>query len=449
MKHFAPILALALLSAGAAQADIPAKAFYFGVRGGGNIVLDDWDLSPVGNGKVGPTTGGLVGGHLGFQFNPWVALELGVDWLPTTHSETDESNSVLSYRGDILISLMRGDWVPYVDVGGGAYHAISGDLSEDIDFHLHYGLGLRGMLADWLALRIDVRHMTTDGYNGEAGNIASNLEVTAGLDFYLWRESHAPEIPDTDKDGILDPQDACPRAAGPAATQGCPDSDGDGIIDDRDKCPQRKGTAALDGCPDTDGDSITDALDKCPAKPGPRATGGCPDSDGDGIVDSLDKCPTQAGPAKTNGCPDSDGDGIVDHEDRCPTQAGIPEEQGCLPKEVAEKFSGAFEGIYFSAGSAKIRSKSFKVLKTAAVLLKKWPSVRVRIEGHTDDRGNDKKNLKLSQARAASVKAWLVEQGIAPNRMVSVGFGEKKPIADNKKKDGRAKNRRIEFQIIQ
>ncbi|WP_020569590.1 OmpA family protein [Neolewinella persica] len=127
--------------------------------------------------------------------------------------------------------------------------------------------------------------------------------------------------PDTDMDGVPDVDDKCPEEVGPATSMGCPDTDGDGIIDADDKCPMDIGTKAMMGCPDADGDGVPDAEDKCPADPGTAAMMGCPDTDGDGVADHLDKCPDEPGTTK-EGCPDADGDGVADGDDACPDQAG-------------------------------------------------------------------------------------------------------------------------------
>ena len=73
--------------------------------------------------------------------------------------------------------------------------------------------------------------------------------------------------------------------------------------------------------------------------------------------------------------------------------------------------------------------------------------IEIRIEGHTDSQGSSSYNLRLSQDRAASVRAYLIQQGIAPDRMESVGFGEERPVDTNDTPEGRAVNRRVEFHI--
>ena len=118
-----------------------------------------------------------------------------------------------------------------------------------------------------------------------------------------------------------------------------------------------------------------------------------------------------------------------------------------MPEEVRKSFEGALEGIYFKTGSAEIQERSFPVLDRTVETLMKYEGVAVAIEGHTDSRGKDDANRDLSQRRADSVRDYLVSKGIAADRLSTEGFGEDKPIASNKSKRGRAKNRRIEFRI--
>jgi len=102
-------------------------------------------------------------------------------------------------------------------------------------------------------------------------------------------------------------------------------------------------------------------------------------------------------------------------------------------------------GILFDSGSAVIRSGSNKVLRTVLVLFKEDPSLRMRIEGYTDDRGNAQANTKLSEQRALAVKRWLSGHGVSPMRLEAKGLGASNPIASNDTPEGRAQNRRVEF----
>ncbi len=231
------------------------------------------------------------------------------------------------------------------------------------------------------------------------------------------------------------------------------DRDGDGVVDAEDKCPDTPGLASLQGCPDRDGDGIADADDKCPDVAGLAKYQGCPipDTDKDGINDEQDKCPTVPGVARYQGCPvpDTDADGVNDEEDKCPTRPGPASNQGCpeISKEVVEKVNYAAKNVFFATGSYKLLAKSNKSLNDVAALMKADESLMLDIDGHTDDVGANDKNQILSENRAKSVKDYLVKQGVAENRLFSTGYGEDKPVADNKTAAGRAKNRRTEITV--
>jgi len=235
-----------------------------------------------------------------------------------------------------------------------------------------------------------------------------------------------------------------------------PDSDGDGITDDKDKCPNQFGLAKYEGCPipDSDGDGINDELDKCPNVAGVAKYDGCPipDSDGDGVNDEMDKCPNQAGPASNDGCPvsDRDSDGIPDAEDRCPDVAGIAANNGCpeVPANVSKSLGNAASRISFTGRTLTLRNTSTAALDEIVALMKEHPGLRIRVEGHTDNVGNEDDNEDLSSERAKAVKDYIVSKGIDESRVEKEGYGETMPIADNNTAAGRAKNNRIEIKII-
>lgn len=473
------VAAMIAFSVPSANADLPDASVYVGIYGGGHLSFGDWSMGDIRSEGVDLEDAGVVGLRLGGQFLQWLSLEAHLGYLPGQSGETtrndingnpvdvaERSAHILDYGGMLRFMAPMETVGIYLGVGGGGYTVVGGDIGEATDWHADAALGAQIMLHDLVAMRIEARHIFTPGVQDEA----YNFELTLGFDFFAWRTEDdrdgdgiddevdacpdtpgvesAKGCPDKDGDGIADSTDECPDVAGPADTGGCPDKDGDKIKDSADRCPEVPGVAEFKGCPDTDNDSIADPDDKCPKVPGIAQFNGCPDTDKDGIQDSADKCPKQPGPAKTQGCPDADGDGIADSEDKCPKVFGLVENQGCLPKVVAEKFQGAMKGIYFKTGKSDIKKQSFKVLDEAIAIMNQYKSVRVRVEGHTDDRGSDEKNLELSQARAASVKTYLVSKGIAADRIDSAGFGETKPIASNKTGKGRAENRRIEFRVI-
>jgi len=178
------------------------------------------------------------------------------------------------------------------------------------------------------------------------------------------------------------------------------------------------------------------------------------DRDGDGIPDRDDQCPREPGPAPTGCPPDDDEDGIPNVEDKCPTEPetrnGFEDDEGC-PDIVPEEFedlAGILEGIHFDTNKDVIKPDSKPILDRAVEVLQKYPQVRIEVSGHTDSNGEYEHNVDLSQRRAESVKNYLIEHGIAAERIETRGAGPNEPIATNDTKDGRAQNRRIEVKIL-
>ena len=266
-------------------------------------------------------------------------------------------------------------------------------------------------------------------------------------------------------------------------TRACPetvkDADHDGIPDDVDKCPteaeDKDGFEDEDGCPDLDNDNdgIPDTVDKCPNEPedfnGFEDEDGCPDAsrdtDGDGIPDWTDKCPNEPedkdGYQDEDGCPDYDNDldGIPDNLDKCPNEPetinGFEDEDGCpdkgasLVKLTKDKIE-IKDAVYFDTNSDVIQARSFALLDQVAAVLKNHVEIsKLRVEGHTDSQGKADYNLELSQRRASSVRAYLINKGISAERLDAVGFGLTKPIASNATARGRDRNRRVEFVIVE
>ncbi len=287
-------------------------------------------------------------------------------------------------------------------------------------------------------------------------------------------------VVDSDGDGIVDGVDLCPMEAedrdGFEDVDGCPDldNDADGVADGVDGAPDVSGFGACreapedadgfedqDGCPDldNDGDGVPDVRDGAVDDKG---FGGCRDvaEDLDGFVDE-------------DGCPevDNDGDGVPDLLDGAVDASGFGgcrdaaetvneyrDEDGCpddAPKSVrVTRFKiEILEKVFFETNKASIKAQSFKLLDEVARVLVEAPALtKVQVEGHTDWNGGLEYNDTLSQARAQSVVDYLEDRGVAPGRLVAMGYGERRPLVDGpagRREPGLSMNRRVEFVILE
>ena len=391
------------------------------------------------------------------------------------HAETKLTSHNVTIFGLVgqLMLQRPGRFTPFIAAGASSRMSVSNLLGDDTDRPLHVGAGFRIFATNSIAIRVDGRFLRGPSSNDPYTLDASYGELMVGLSFNPTSSKSATtatvEDPDPDKDGVLGRADACPTEAG-TNPDGCPtkDTDNDGIMDAADKCVGEPETVNTfqdeDGCPDTlpdtDADGLDDTKDKCPAeaedKDGFQDEDGCPDpdNDADGQMDGLDKCPAEPGPPENAGCPDTDadGDGVVDRLDNCPQEAGAKDNQGCKKKQlvvITKDQLKILDQVYFKTNSAKLDKKSNKLLDNMAFVLKAHPEiVKIRIEGHTDDVGDDAKNLTLSQQRAESVVAYLTGAGVEVSRFEAVGFGETKPLVEGKTKKARSANRRVEFNVV-
>ena len=245
------------------------------------------------------------------------------------------------------------------------------------------------------------------------------------------------------------------------------DRDGDGIADSSDRCPDVRetynGFEDQDGCPDdpdTDKDGIPDSRDACMLEPedqdGYLDDDGCPDldNDADGIRDTKDKCPNQAedpdGFEDDDGCPedDNDRDTVADVYDECPNTPGQPNgvRPGCPSLIiVTAREIRITQQIQFDFNKSTIRPVSFPILDAVKDALVVNPRISIEVQGHTDNVGQATYNLKLSQQRADSVRAYLSFHGVEASRLVSKGFGMTQPLVPNNAESNRALNRRVQF----
>ncbi len=141
---------------------------------------------------------------------------------------------------------------------------------------------------------------------------------------------------------------------------------------------------------------------------------------------------------------DSDGDGIPDSKDNCPNKAGSAVNGGC-PDVVAAEPTFNYKNILFEFNSSVLKTSSYQVLDEIAREMKKFPSMKFNLNGHSSAEGTEKRNLTLSIDRATAVKSYLVTAGINANNLITKGFGETMPLASNDTESGRQLNRRVEI----
>ena len=355
----------------------------------------------------------VLGGRLGYFPLRFFGIEAEGTFMPTSVRDTGRGANLWAVRGHGIAQLGLWSITPFVLVGGGVL-AVSSPreaLGSNIDQAFHVGLGAKIYINRWVQARVDLRNVVHPRQGVGAG-ATNSPEILFGLNFTLGRRRDREEPPapppvvvlsDRDGDGFFDEDDACPDEPG-VAPDGCPvgDRDADGFPDDEDACPDEPGVEP-DGCPDLD-------------------------ADGDGIPIPQDQCPDE--PETFNGFEDEDG---------CPDT---------LPEEVTS-FEGTLEGVFFDVGKATLRPQSRSKLDEAVAVMQRNPGFHVEISGHTDSTGNRDLNMELSRSRAESVKAYLVEHGIPGDRIHTRGAGPDEPIDSNTSKDGRARNRRIEFRVLE
>jgi outer membrane protein OmpA-like peptidoglycan-associated protein len=393
----------------------------------------------------------LYGARLGYFVTDTVSFEPSYQML-FTEIGAGTGMRIDSVRFNLLYNFMPEKvFRPFLTLGLGWEHTNVYRTAKSDDLGVNAGLGFRYFFADWVAARVDGRLVYVN-LGSPVNQRQYNVEATGGISFFFGTKA----AKDGDGDGVPDKTDKCPETPKGASVnaEGCPsDADGDGIYDGIDQCADTLKGAKVDakGCPlDGDGDGIPDGLDQCPdtAKDVKVDDRGCAnDADADGVTDNLDKCPGTPKGATVNaeGCPlDADADGVADYLDQCPnTEKGKQvDAKGC---PLVTKARGVLKGVNFKFGSAELAATSFKVLDETAAALNEFPEVKVEVQGHTDSTGPAEANTKLSQARAQAVMDYLVGKGVDAKRLTAKGYGPDKPIADNKTKVGRAKNRRVEL----
>jgi len=415
------------------------------------------------DGKQHLETMPVVGVRAGYNFTDRLGAEGVFDYVKTEGTRSTNKSDVYNYHADLLYHFIPSSKVvPFLMAGYGGITLKPENAKRETKGAFNYGAGLKYALTEKTELRGEVRHIlfkTTETLN--------NLEYGIGLGFLFGGAkplpapvaAPAPAPPAPAPAPVVEQPKAVPVVP-TAALSATPNS----II---------KGSPATLSwtCKDSTSAEINPEIGKVadkgsqevvPSKAtdytltcsgiGGKATSSAKvdvmeivvkDSDNDGVLDNIDKCPdTPAGvKVDTKGCPiDTDRDGVPDYLDKCPeTPAGMPvDKEGCHPETLTIKLD-----VQFDTAKADIKKKYHDEIGRVAEFLTKYPTVTGAIEGHTDDVGDAGMNKKLSQRRADSVMKYLVEKyKIDSKRLTSVGYGEEKPVADNKTVEGRQQNRR-------
>lgn len=412
-----------------------------------------WGIG-IGVGLYGTTNDGGLGFmpelYLGKYLSPKFDILLKTD-LGLFRSELKNNLDLVNPSLDLRFKLSDESkkFRPYLYAGPGY-------LWDNAETGLNFNLGVGGKyyFNPATALYVDAGYINGIEVTQGTETIRDNIwKATVGLEFDFGKAT------DSDMDGVSDKKDKCPNTPTGVAVDanGCPvDTDGDGVADYIDDCPTVAGVSSLKGCPDSDKDGIADKDDACPDVAGIASLKGCPDSDGDGVTDKNDKCANTPKGYKVDasGCPlDQDNDGVLDAEDNCPTVAGPKENKGCPVKEkTAEEIEAAkmkIDPVYFDSNKSTYLPTEKAKIDNLVNLLKENANYNVNVKGYADSQGNDNYNLNLSNNRVSSVVSAITKNGVKKNRIaLKKGFGEANPAATNDTEEGRALNRRVEFEVI-
>ena len=354
---------------------------------------------------------------LAFEANVWrlrFGVNLGYRWQASRENYPADLGQRLTY-GLAIEGKITDDFLAMIELYGES--AFDGDAAS-------HPLEMYGVLSYQVIDGLWVTAAVGGGLpvgTGDSGAVGVGAPAVRGLLGLKWAPAADPK-PDEE-----------PEVA---------DQDGDGIPDDSDRC--------IDEAEDIDEFQDED---------------GCPDldNDEDGIPDETDQCKTEAEDIDQfedeDGCPDPDNDkdGIPDGVDQCPLEKeifnGNKDEDGCPDRGrelmvVTEDSIQLKEQIRYRRGSARIQGRgSYRILVGVLAVMKTNPGYKLSIVGYTDNRGRPGRNQRLSQARADTVRAYLLRKGIEEGRVEAIGKGVEDPIADNNTRAGRNANRRVEFRI--
>ena len=371
-----------------------------------------WEISPMigynmAEGNLGYKDDGYLTGGLEIQYNDHdlaLSPELSVYASPTERIDGQEDTQ-MRVAINAVYDYDAGAVTPFAKIGGGMEAMVDDESGRNVDSLFgDVGAGLKVPFSDNVALKLEAIYMLKHNH----GSYDSNAIFLAGLSIAFGdiKQEEAPT--------------PAPVIAPVVVVDG--DSDQDGVKDSADNCSHTPAGSTVDakGC-------IVDG-----------------DDDNDGIKNSADQClATVAGVAvDVHGCMvdgDDDNDGVKNSMDKCSSSAaGVAvDENGCA-KEINLH-------VKFKNGSFDVDVASHEHIDRATAFMQENKNYTAVILGYTDSIGKKSSNQRLSQKRAQSIVDMILSKGgIDSSRLTAKGMGEADPIANNKTKEGRAQNRRIE-----
>lgn len=401
----------------------------------------------------------LVGGHIQLDLFKFLAVRIngGYTALHATQSSPDgySTNTLMADARILYQPFYSYKYSPYIYAGTGGAKELR-HFNEDIIPIFPIGIGVRTTLKRGLALEVSGGyHLTNsdilDGREREDDDTNRFTDRKQdgfwGLTVGLAHSNKGPApVEPAPVVYVPAPPVVVAKPVPPVVAKPVPpvevvvdlrklDSDGDGLSDyDEINIYKTDPNKA-----DTDGDGLTDYEEVMVYKTNPLNK----DTDGDGLTDGEEVNRYKTDPLKK----DTDGGSVDDGTEVRENKNPLDPHDDVLDLTVGKKF--ALEGILFETAKATILPASATILEQAYTALAANPEVKVIISGHTDNVGSASSNQILSNKRAESVKNWLVAKGINANRIKTVGKGLTEPRATNDTPEGRALNRRIEFEVEQ
>ena len=478
MKRFTIPLLLLLVAVHVAPAQNIDGRWTIGPRGGGNVWINS--LSDL---KFGPGAELEVG--YGISRSIGISFLTGWELLKAEQSPTSATIPWSYLKADAVPATIALKWywspgstfAPYGYVGAGGVF-FKRRTSQNVyvpkdewqtSIHIPVGVGFHAFVSKDIAFTVDASYRFMDAWTDyvKGSGVDGYATAKAGLNFFLGKSPSDdddmdgltngeeeklgtnPDNPDSDSDGLKDGEEVMTHLTNPIKA----DTDMDGLADGAEIRTHKTDPKNAD----SDGDGLNDGDEVLKHKTDPLKA----DTDGDGLQDGAEISVHRTDPLKT----DTDGDALADGDEvnNHKTDPTNPDTDGGTVDDGREVTRGTdplnaeddvpvkvgqviiLEGVTFKTGSAEVTTGSATVLEKALKTMIDNPQIEVEIAGHTDNTGSRATNMRLSQQRAESVKNWLTGRGVEPERITTSSYGPDKPIAPNNTKEGRDKNRRIEF----